>query len=128
MATLSTLEALATVHPDCLGIHSDIKALMPERCAKVLLDEGFTDCSYGNDECPSYYLEHFRGYDWDIWAKNDPISIMVVDMASNQSEVQYTLVDGSNTYEVHDNIRDAINEYLCLCHNLHVDHRNTWEH
>ena len=57
MATLSTLEALATVHPDCLGIHSDIKALIPERCARVLLDAGFTDCSYGNDECPSYYLE-----------------------------------------------------------------------
>ena len=49
------LEQLAQKHPACLGIHSDIKDLTPAEALQALLDNGYTDVSYGNDECPSYF-------------------------------------------------------------------------
>ena len=51
------LKKLATEHPDCLSTHKDIKNLAPLSVLKSLLDAGYQDVSYGNDECPSYYLE-----------------------------------------------------------------------
>ena len=49
------LEQLAQKYPACLGIHSDIKALTPVEALQALLDNGYADVSYGNDECPSYF-------------------------------------------------------------------------
>ena len=71
MATLKTLKRLARQHTECLKVHSDIKALIPERDALKLLHNGFTDCSWGNDMCPSYYAQQNPNI--------DPISIMVID-------------------------------------------------
>ena len=51
------LKKLASKHPDCLHIHSDIKNLAPLSALKALLDAGYSDTSYGNDETPSYYKE-----------------------------------------------------------------------
>jgi len=51
------LKKLATEHPDCLSTHRDIKNLTPLNALKSLLDAGYYDVSYGNDECPSYYKE-----------------------------------------------------------------------
>jgi len=55
MATIKTLKRLARQHTECLVVGSEIKELMPEADALKLLENGFTDCSWGNDECPSYY-------------------------------------------------------------------------
>jgi len=49
------LEQLAQKYPACLGIHSDIKDLTPVEALQALLDNGYADVSYGNDECPSYF-------------------------------------------------------------------------
>ena len=49
------LKKLATEHPDCLSTHRDIKNLAPLSVLKSLLDAGYYDVSYGNDECPSYF-------------------------------------------------------------------------
>ena len=52
------LKKLASKHPDCLRVHSEIKNLAPLSALKSLLDAGYYDISYGNDECPSYYKEY----------------------------------------------------------------------
>jgi hypothetical protein len=56
MATPFTIEQMAIHHPQCANIHRDIKELIPENDLLALMGAGFTDCSYGNDECPSYYV------------------------------------------------------------------------
>ena len=43
--------------PQSAKIHWDIKQLIPEIDALKLLMKGFSDCSYGNDEVPSYYID-----------------------------------------------------------------------
>lgn len=40
-----------------LSAHYDIKAQMPIDNAIMLLAAGFSDCSYSNDECPSYCID-----------------------------------------------------------------------
>jgi len=57
MANKKTLEKLASRYKGCLNVHYDIKELIPESDAQLLLDCGFFDVSWGNDECPSYDLE-----------------------------------------------------------------------
>ena len=52
------LKKLASKHPECLRVHSEIKNLAPLSALKSLLDAGYYDISYGNDECPSYYKEY----------------------------------------------------------------------
>ena len=71
MATIKTLKRLARQHKECFAVHSEIKQLIPERDALKLLENGFTDCSWGNDMCPSYYAQQNPNI--------DPISIMVID-------------------------------------------------
>ena len=51
------LEQLAKQHPACLSVHADIKAITPIDVLKTLLDNGYNDVSYGNDETPSYFKE-----------------------------------------------------------------------
>ena len=48
---------LASKHPDCLRVHSEIKNLAPLAALKALMVAGYSDTSYGNDETPSYYKE-----------------------------------------------------------------------
>jgi len=54
----------------CGHIHVDIKLLIPETDAQELIKAGFVDCSYGNDECPSYYNPQSKE-DVQIYAVED---------------------------------------------------------
>ena len=96
MATLKTLKRLARKHEECLYVHSDIKEIMPERDALKLLHNGFTDCSWGNDECPSYYKP-------DRWAEDE-----WVIMPTEDNDYYVTNYRGA---EVFASIEDAINYY-----------------
>lgn len=62
------LNSLSAGHPASLGVHHDIKLMMPISDQLALLKAGFQDCSWGNDECPSFYIpngddEHTLGFD-----------------------------------------------------------------
>ena len=48
---------LAALHPQSANLHWEIKELIPEIDAQKLLIKGFSDCSWGNDEVPSYYID-----------------------------------------------------------------------
>ncbi|MDA8646801.1 hypothetical protein N9L75_03710 [Porticoccaceae bacterium] len=50
---------LSTEHPKVESVHSDIKALIPTACLVALDEHGFKDCSWPNDETPSYYRPSF---------------------------------------------------------------------
>ena len=52
-----TAYRLAAIHPQSVHLHWEIKELIPEIDAQKLLIKGFSDCSYGNDEIPSYYID-----------------------------------------------------------------------
>jgi len=65
-------DAIATLsieHPRCASIHPVIKALIPTHTLEVLADNGFQDCSWGNDECPSFYKPSFESM--AIYAHDD---------------------------------------------------------
>ena len=46
---------LVNEHPNSYAIHRDAKLLMSNESLRALLDAGYQDCSYHNDETPSYY-------------------------------------------------------------------------
>ena len=46
---------LSVEHPECASIHPIIKALIPTCDLEELAEKGYQDCSWGNDECPSFY-------------------------------------------------------------------------
>ena len=69
---------------------------MPERDALKLLHNGFTDCSWGNDECPSYYKPN-------RWAEDE-----WVIMPTEDNDYYVTNYRGA---EVFASIEDAINYY-----------------
>ena len=69
MANKKTLEKLASRYGG-LSVHYDIKELIPESDAQLLLDCGFSDVSWSDDECPSY--------DLDQNPLADPISLYVL--------------------------------------------------
>tara|TARA_R110002033_G_scaffold155479_1_gene191759 strand:- start:99 stop:500 length:402 start_codon:yes stop_codon:yes gene_type:complete len=54
---------LSIFHPKSASIHPIIKALIPTTALEVLAENGFQDCSWGNDECPSFYrpMDEFFG-------------------------------------------------------------------
>lgn len=112
MATNKTLKALASRFPDCLPIHQDIKKLMPERDALKLLHAGFTDCSWGNDECPSYFF--------DVVYANDVVTLMVLDdVDDNYDRISNKIVYVISGIDVdpwkpYANIDDAIKAYKLL--------------
>lgn len=81
-----TLERLAQSYPECLPVHLDIKQLMPEADALLFERHGFKDCSWGNDECPSYFKEHGTH-------KMDTLTLMVVDnVDDNYNRIDDTLI------------------------------------
>lgn len=105
MATIKTLKALSQRFPDCLPIHKDIKKLIPERDALKLLHAGFTDCSYCNDECPSYFF--------DVIYANDVATLMVCE--DQNQKVFYTLsYPEINHFICYHNIEEAIKAYKLL--------------
>jgi len=101
-----TMIKLARLHENCLPIHQDIKELISEKDAQALLNAGFTDCSWGNDECPSYYSPDFD--DAQIMAIDDvgesmnrisgKITFIIIANA-RQCEKEYsTAIDAINAY------------------------------
>lgn len=65
-------DAIATLskeHPRCASLHPVIKALIPTHTLEALADNGFQDCSWGNDECPSFYKPMFESM--AIYAHDD---------------------------------------------------------
>ena len=117
MATQQTLEALAQHHPDCLHVHADIKHLMPEEDAQLLLNNGFFDVSYGNDECPSFAIHQY--------IKCDPISIMAIDdidyeTYERRSDTIYYCVTGKWGYDspIKTDLQAVIEDYMHLVRKL----------
>tara|TARA_R110000782_G_scaffold227368_1_gene314125 strand:- start:392 stop:979 length:588 start_codon:yes stop_codon:yes gene_type:complete len=51
---------LSVEHPNCASIHPIIKSLIPTIALEALAENGFQDCSWGNDECPSFYKPSFE--------------------------------------------------------------------
>lgn len=49
------IEVLSKEHPQVQAVHSDIKDLIPTAALVALADNGFKDCSWSNDACPSFY-------------------------------------------------------------------------
>jgi hypothetical protein len=47
---------LSAEHPKCASVHPVIKSLIPTTDLELLAERGFMDCSWGNDECPSFYI------------------------------------------------------------------------
>ena len=101
-----TMIKLAGEHLNCLTIHQDIKELIAEEDAQALLNAGFTDCSYGNDECPSYYMPDFD--DAQIMAVDDvdedfnrisgKISFIIIANARECEKEYSTAIDAINAY------------------------------
>ena len=111
MARLETLQELATEFPQCLGVHKEIKYLMPQLHAMRLLDMGFQDVSWGNDECPSYSIEQEP--------MTDHLSIFVmqdrVDGKLLSRDILYTIVGMYGfEYEPTTNIENVIEDYMML--------------
>jgi hypothetical protein len=101
-----TMIQLAGDHLDCLPIHQDIKELIPEEDAQALLNAGFVDCSWGNDECPSYYNPdfddaHIMAVD-DVDEHHDRISgkiFFIILAYARECEKEYsTAIEAINAY------------------------------
>ena len=114
MATPFTIDQMAIYHPQCANIHREIKELIPENDLLALMGAGFTDCSYGNDECPSYYIrtDHHLA---------DVLTIMVLDDvdlelgARVSGKVRYmVLSQDEGVIEIYDSVENAIGTYKKL--------------
>nr|BAR35128.1 hypothetical protein [uncultured Mediterranean phage uvMED] len=101
MANIKTLKAMAKRFPDCLPIHQDIKTLIPERDALKLLHAGFTDCSWRDDDCPSYFF--------DVIYADDVATLLVVP--DEDSGVHYTISCSDWVWDIYRNIDEAIKAY-----------------
>lgn len=114
MATPFTIDQMAIHHPQCANIHRDIKELIPENDLLALMGAGFTDCSYPNDECPSYYIctDHYLA---------DVLTIMVLDDvdfelgARVSGKVRYmVLSQEEGVIEIYQSVDNAIGTYKKL--------------
>ena len=63
MATYNTIKKLAKQFPNSEYAHMDVKLEMAETDARMLLDSGFIDCTYSNDECATYYFDKDWGFE-----------------------------------------------------------------
>lgn len=114
MATPFTIDQMAIHHPESAYIHREIKELIPENDLLALMGAGFTDCSYGNDECPSYYVrtDHHLA---------DVLTIMVLDDvdlelgARVSGKVRYmVLSQNEGVIEIYQSVENAIGTYKKL--------------
>jgi O-phosphoseryl-tRNA(Cys) synthetase len=95
-------EALASDHPFCMGIHWDHKKHMTISDLSALHDAGFKDCSWGNDECPSYYIPD----------TDDTHLYAYCDDCENGDAITYSISHNSRPcMDTYTNITDAIREY-----------------
>lgn len=96
------IATLSTEHPSCASLHPVIKALIPTHALEVLADNGFQDCSWGNDECPSFYKPSFESM--AIYAHDD-----VNDEGVRVSdEIKYAVFVDSEYVDRYSTIEEAI--------------------
>ena len=81
----------------CAHIHAEIKLLIPETDAQQLIKAGFVDCSYGNDECPSYYKPETK----------EDVQIYAIDDLNDD----YERVSDKIRYMLNHNARPCCTEY-----------------
>ena len=105
MACLNTLRKLDQLH-NTLDCHIDIKILIPEDDANLLLDAGFQDCSWGCDEIPSYYIP-------TEYNEHGCVLHAIDDLDEDHNRVSDNITYGVSDEEwfSFDNVRDAIEKY-----------------
>jgi len=94
-----TAYRLAALHPQSAKIHWDIKELIPEIDALKLLLKGFSDCSWGNDEVPSYYIDGV-----------EDLHLMACDEIDDNGQ----RISDRITYRIILNSRECESEYLAI--------------
>jgi hypothetical protein len=109
MANKDTLKKLARLHPECYPVHMDIKKLIPQKDADILIIHGFKDCSWGNDECPSFFADHGT-------YKGDVMTLMAIDDVNSDGErisdkITYTICGSDIGWNNFGNIISAIAYY-----------------
>jgi hypothetical protein len=109
MADKDTLKRLAKRHPEFYPVHMDIKKLIPQKDALNLLYSGFRDCSWGNDECPSFFADHGT-------YKGDVMTLMAIDDVNSDGErisdkITYTVCGHDIGWNNFANIDNAITYY-----------------
>lgn len=115
MATIKTLKRLARQHKECLAVHSEIKQLMPEADALKLLENGFIDCSWSDDEGPSFYITSY----WCtvIGLDDDEVTLMAVEHTDDNykrisDKISYVVTSQSQGFfDVLESIDEAIALY-----------------
>lgn len=101
MANKDTLKKLAKRYPECYPVHMDIKKLMPEKDALNLLNSGFRDCSWKDDECPSFFNESgiYNGDVMTLMAISEGDQISYTISATDIDEFNhFTNIDNAITY------------------------------
>lgn len=114
MATPFTIDQMAIHHPQCANIHREIKELIPENDLLALMGAGFTDCSYGNDECPSYYVptDHHLTTILTIMVLDDVDLELGARISGN---VRYmVLSQNEGVIEIYQSVQNAIGTYKKL--------------
>ena len=94
-----TAYRLAALHPQSANLHWDIKELIPEIDAQKLLMKGFSDCSWGNDEVPSYYIDGV-----------EDLHLMACDEIDDNGQ----RISDRITYRIILNSRECESEYLAI--------------
>ena len=94
-----TAYRLAALHPQSAHLHWDIKELIPEIDAQKLLMKGFSDCSWGNDEVPSYYIDGV-----------EDLHLMACDEIDDNGQ----RISDRITYHIILNSRECESEYLAI--------------
>ena len=109
MAKLKTLKALAKKHPECYCTFHEVKIRMPQTDALKLLHNGFIDCSWSQDEAPSFYIPSY-------WC-DDEVTIMAVEDTDENynrisDKISYVITSYSEGFfDVLDSIDEAIQLY-----------------
>jgi len=100
---------LAALHPHSANLHWEIKELIPELDAQKLLMKGFSDCSWGNDEVPSYYIDGVEDLHLMACDEIDDSGQRISDRIS-----YYLIKYGRECEYEYLSIDDAINAYIKL--------------
>jgi len=104
-----TAYRLAAMHPHSANLQWDIKELIPELDAQKLLMKGFSDCSWGNDEVPSYYIDGVEDLHLMACDEIDDSGQRISDRIS-----YYLIKYGRECEYEYLSIDDAINAYIKL--------------
>ena len=96
------LAILSTEHPRSASLHPIIKNLIPTHALEVLAANGYQDCSYGNDETPSFYVP-----------SNDTTAIYTHDDVNDEGvrvsdKISYAVFIDVEHIETFDTIEEAI--------------------